>query len=237
MILTLQRDSLWTPVLALDRLNSWLRAEDFDQWRLRSALKRAIYYTKTQAILDLTRRWHVGLKRVMVLKNCRRCDGSGLWVPHDCYFWDGESRDDYRANYGERCRGCDGTGKALLLFVESVIGPVRWHTPIKEWHSSSLDTYVPFPTFYGAVNHQNALRWYAPAWDWEPNRPGRPLTCEQIERDIILVLRAWPHPLCFALDYEFHDRLEVVFGEPDVERAAAGLRRLIREWGICGTER
>lgn len=34
MILALQRDSLWTPVLALDRVSSWLRDRDSADWRL-----------------------------------------------------------------------------------------------------------------------------------------------------------------------------------------------------------
>lgn len=218
--------SLWTPVLALDRLNSWLRSKRPLWCSVQSSLKPVIYWTKTQAILDLSKHWHIGMRRVMVKKPCRRCDGTGYWIS---WFDEGPSRflpeemsyDEYRANYGERCRGCKGTGTATLKFIETTIGPVRWHTPADKWYMSSLDVYVPFPSYY-----PDGEEHYELANGWEPEQPGRPLPMVDVERDMVTVLFAWPHEVCFSIDYHHHAGLERTWKIPDIQKAEQWLRGL-----------
>ena len=220
----LMASSFWTPVLALDRLNSWVRSER-PLWCLaQSSLKPVIYWTKTHAILDVSKCWHIGLRRVMVKKPCRRCDGTGSWLS-----WNdpGPSADEdisfkeYRANYGERCFVCNGTGTATLKFIESTIGPVRWHTPAEKWYVSSLDVYVPYPSFY-----PNGEEHYELSDGWEPEQPGRQMPLDDVERDMNLILRTWPHEVCFAIDYHHRAGLERTWKCPDIPKAEQWLRGL-----------
>jgi len=215
---------LFTPLLALDRLNSWLRSDQPWCCPIRSALKPVVYWTKTNAILDISKQWQIGLRRVMVKKPCRRCDGTGTWISD--YAWDWKlSRDEMRANYGERCRGCEGTGTATLKFIETTIGLVRWHTPADKWYMSSLDLYLPYPSFYA---QRDSDQYYEDAGTWQPEQKGRPLTPSEIERDILLVLRAYPHHVAFALDFHHHAGTEPRYGCPDIPKAQAWLRNLFR---------
>lgn len=217
----LMRDEFWSGVMALDRLNSWVRSM-WPYWsHVQSTLTPVIYWTKTQAILEASRRWHIGMRRVMVKRPCRRCDATGSWIPRDADWYEDLSVEEYRANYGERCRGCAGTGTAVLKFVESRIGPVRWHTPAHKWHSSSLDVYVPFPCFIGGGDEM-----YDEAQDWEPQRPGRSMTAAEVHRDMLILLQAYPHHVAFALDYHYHTKIERRYGYPALPVAREFLDRL-----------
>lgn len=218
-----------TPVFALDRLNSWLRAEDPLFCPARSALAPVIYWTKTQAILEVSKRQYIGLRRVMVRKPCRVCDGTGTWLSdrawnHCC--WDDVSTEDARANYGEPCRTCEATGTVTLKFVESTIGPVRWHTPSEKWWSSSLDVYLPFPSYHHEAKAFSAFQYYQLADGWQPNQPGRPLSLEDALRDMLIVLETWPHEVCFAIDFHHHTKLEGKWRIPDHDAAARWLQSL-----------
>ena len=223
--------SPWTPLLALDRLNSWLRSDLAPNryWcPLRSAFKSTIYWVKTKAILETSKRWHIGMRRVMVRKPCRTCDGKGNWVPDRWGGWEEETWEEYAANYGEPCRKCEATGTVTLKFIETTIGPLRWHTPSEKWWSSSLDVYVPFPSFHHEARAHTAYQYYELAEGWEPNQPGRPMTNAEAERDMLLILREWPHEVCFALDYQHHTGFEKQWNCPDWRAA----ERWIREWFV-----
>lgn len=219
----LARSSFWTPLFALDRLNSWLRAEQPLCCPFRGPLKPVIYWTKTQAILLASKEWQIGMRRVMVKKPCRKCDGTGSWLP-----WWADKCDDYccktyaefRVNHGETCRGCSGTGTATLKFVETTIGPLRWHTPAEKWYMSSLDVYVPFPSYYGERTDTH----YELAEGWEPNQKGRPLGLAEVERDMAILLAAYTHEVCFSID--FHHHLRLSYRHPDVSKVQAWLRGL-----------
>lgn len=194
------KSDLFTPLFALDRLNSWIRCCEPFWDRPRDQMKRTVYWVKTHAILDVSKRWNIGLRRVKVIKPCRSCDGTGTWVPERWNGWQADTWEEYRDNYGERCRTCNGFGKVNLLFIESTIGPIRWHTPADKWYMSSLDVYLPFPSFYGERDAEN---FYEAAEDWEPLQPGRPLSHGDALRDMVILLRAWPHDVCFSLECAF----------------------------------
>lgn len=206
----LMADSFWTPLFALDRLNSWLRSNQPLWCAARSALKPVIYWTKTHAILEVSKRYHVGLRRVMVKKQCRVCGGSGTWFHYL----------GYQAEYGERCRACRGSGIVTLRFVETRIGPICWHTPAHKWASSSLDAYVPFPCF--AYEETDGL--YEVCEGWEPCQTGRPMSLADAKRDMLIVLRQWPHDVCFSLDFHHHAETEKHWRIPDVRKAETWLR-------------
>lgn len=213
---------LWQPLLALDRLNSWLRAGD--DWRCdaRSSLKRVIYWTKTHAILNASKQIEIGMRRVMVKKPCRKCDGTGIWVPWD---WSPSGGDYSKRDGGEACRGCNATGTATLRFIETVIGSIKWHTPAEKWYMSSLDVYVPFKSYYG---EGDADSYYELATDWEPNQKGRDMPAADAERDMLAVLKQWPHEVCFSLDYHHHAQSERTWNMPDTRRATEWIAHFFR---------
>ena len=215
--MTLAPSPFWTPLFALDRLNSWLRLDaDFPyNYLLHGYLKRTIYTVKVHAILDATRRWPVGLRRVVVEKQCRACDGSGVWVGdywQDCSCCNGY--DEFKANHGERCRKCAGKGIVFLRFIESTIGPLRWHTPANSWWSWGLDVYVPYLSHYFDESDEAFEK-----TDWQPNGKGRPLSYRESYRDLGIILRAWPHEFCSSVDFYHHVGLEKKFKQPDVAKA------------------
>lgn len=220
----LRRDSFWTALFALDRLNSWVRSDRPYFCHGRSALKPVIYWTKTQAILDASKREWIEMKRVKVEKPCETCDHTGSWVSDQTwwhYDWDEHiTKEEVRANYGERCRACGGTGTRVLRFVETQIGPIRWHTPDDRWHSSSLDVYVPFPTFYGD-KASDVL--YEPAKDWQPRTPGRPMRSEEVLRDMLILLDAYPHEVGFSIDFHHRIRCQKMWRYTDKDIAAKWL--------------
>ncbi|MDX1951474.1 MAG: hypothetical protein SFY81_04780 [Verrucomicrobiota bacterium] len=200
---TIAHSPFWTPLFALDRLNSWVRARNQRAWLLQSKLEPVIYWTKTKAILSASKQWQINLRRVAVKKPCRVCGGTGTWVSDRAYWYSNEEYEDCLLNYGETCRKCNGSGTVLLRFVETTIGPIRWHTPSERWDASSLDVYVPFPghAYKGA-------EFFEVSTDWEPNRPGKPLSVKEVERDMLVLLKAFPKDVCFAL--EFHHRIDVL---------------------------
>lgn len=222
----LAKSDLFTPLFALDRLNSWLRADKPIFCPFTSALKPIIYWTKTHAILDASKRWHIEMRRVMVKKKCRRCEGTGSWISWwaDRGYGEGElSMEEWRANYGERCRGCSGTGIATLKFVETQIGPIRWHTPADKWRSSSMDVYVPFPSYaHDGEEH------YELAQDWEPLQKGRSQPLDRVEQDMLILLDAYPHEVCFAI--EFHHRIgcQSHYRTSDIPKARRWIWNLFR---------
>lgn len=216
--MNLEKNNFWTPLLALDRLNSWLRADHPFCCPLRSALRGTIYWTKTQAILDASKRWHIGMRRVMVKKECHTCSGTGLWVP-----WNYDPPDEEYSSRegGEPCRRCGGTGTATLKFIETEIGPIRWHTPADKWYMSSLDVYVPFPSFA-----HDGEKHYELSNGWEPLQKGRPMKPAEVERDFLIILEAYPHHVCFHLDYDHHAGIERRWMNPDMSKARAWTRNL-----------
>lgn len=201
------RSPFWTPLSTLDRLNSWVRSEP--DWQLRSALKPVIYAVKTDAILATSKQWHIGLRRVYVTKPCRACNGTGIWES----FYDSSN---------VPCRTCGATGKVMLKFVETTIGPIRWHIPATRWNSSSLDVYVPFPSFAYDFSSDH----YELADGWEPNQPGRTLTPDRVERDMLIILHVFPHHVAFALDYHHDAGIERTWNCPNVRKAEDWLRNL-----------
>lgn len=226
---TLPAKSIYTPLLALDRLNSWIRSDRPWSCRARSALKPVIYWTKTQAILDMSRREHIAMRRVMVVKPCRRCEGTGTFLSDyvwNYYHYDGEgTTEELRSNYGERCWVCLGEGTVRLKFVATTIGPIRWHTPSEKWWSSGLEVYVPFPCFHGERNGDG----YELATDWALNQPGRAMTMAEVQRDMLIVLQAWPHDVCFSIDFHHNTKFEPYYKCPRVAEAAAWIRELTQE--------
>lgn len=197
--MNLTRSDLWTPLFALDRLNSWLRAgrdttERFEFWNpLRSVAKPIIYWVKTHAILASSRQWQCEFRRVIVRKKCRSCWGTGKWTRYD----------DWDRSEWEPCWHCD-KGVKSLHFVESTIGPIRWHTPSERWYMSSLDVYLPFRTYWD-IAPKDRSQHYEVITDWEPDQPGRPMPLEDAFRDLRIILNAWPHDFCFSA--EFHHRI------------------------------
>lgn len=223
--MTLAHSPLWTPLFALDRLNSWVRTREPFCLAPRDCLKPVIYWTKTNAILDVSKRWHIGLRRVMVKKPCRKCDGTGIWAPMQWGGWEEDTYEEYRANYGKPCWTCQARGTVHLKFIETTIGPLRWHTPAEKWYSSSLDVYLPFKTYW--EQHDRGDSWFEEETNgWEPNQPGRPLQNDDALRDAIIVLNEWPHEVCFSIDYHFHAGLERTWNCPDVRKAEDWLRDL-----------
>lgn len=210
--LALMRSPLWTPLFALDRLNSWLRSEEPFPARLIGTLKPVIYWTKTQAILEVSKRWHIGMRRVMVKKECRSCNGTGTYIR-----WD-----DARFP----CRNCEATGTATLKFIETTIGPIRWHTPSEKWFGSSLDVYVPFASF-----HHDGEAFYEMADGWQPLQKGRPLSLAEVHRDMMMLLRAWPHEVCFSIDFHHDAGLERNWRNPDLAKAEEWVEGVIKEEG------
>lgn len=209
----LMHSPFWTALFALDRLNSWLRSEDSFWCPACSTFKSVIYWTKTQAILAASKEWHIGMRRIMVQKPCRRCGGTGLWLPD--YYYD----ESGRREGGKPCRGCRATGTAKLLFIETTIGPLRWHTPAEKWCMSSLDVYVPFKSYY-----PDGYEYYALSTDWEPNQKGRSLTLDQAERDMLILLHTYPHEVCFSIDYHHHAGLEHQWRIPNLPKAERWIR-------------
>lgn len=214
-----------TPFFALDRLNSWIRAEHPWYCVARSTFKPVIYWTKTKAILEATKVWQVPLRRVMVKKPCRSCSGTGSWLSDRHYIcWEeGETLEEARANYGERCRTCRGKGIVTLKFVESTIGPIRWHTPIEKWVSSSLDVYVPFPAFYASDDDEG----YVPADNWQPCQPGRPMVLEDVRRDMLILLEAFPKDVAFSVEY--HEHLGLSYHAPDLGKVERWIRGVVQK--------
>jgi len=207
-------NSFWTPILALDRLNSWVRSTS--RFGLQGTLKRTIYWTKTHAILDISKIYSIKMRRVMVKTECRKCDGTGVFV--HWYDWDyGHGREG-----GEPCLGCRATGTATLKFVETFIGPIRWHTPQREWYSSSLDVYVPFPCHYGQRNDDGYE-----LTEWKPNQPGREMTNEEVIRDMLIIFRRWPHDVAFILDHYYDAQIERMFKVPDLRKGEAWIGGLL----------
>ena len=219
-MLPLAKSPLWTPLFALDRLNSWLRSEQPILCPFRSALKPVIYWTKTKAILDTSKVWHIAMRRVMVKKPCRKCNATGIFLP---WYWDPPDGDYKNRNGGRICWGCQGTGTATLQFIETTIGPLRWHTPAEKWYFASLDVYIPFPCFYGDRNNE---QYYELTTDWEPNQKGRPLPLPDVERDILILLNAFPHHVSFALDFHHHVGIAKHYRFPNLRKAQAWLHDL-----------
>lgn len=223
---TLEKSLIFTPLFALDRLNSWLRSDQPWYCPYRSSLKPIIYWTKTQAILETSRKLQIGMRRVAVIKPCRTCDGTGTWVSDREYWrnsWD-ESFDDDRSNYGERCRKCGGKGKVHLKFIETTIGPIRWHTPSERWAMSSLDVYVPFPSYW-----PNGDDYYDLATGWEPCQKGRPLSLPEAHRDMLVILLAFPHHVTFSLDFHFGTKLQQRYRVTHIKLAEAWINAFFAE--------
>lgn len=197
---------------ALDRLNSWLRAPQPLFCVMRSRLKPVVYWVKNAAILGASKVQPIGLRRVKFVARCRVCGGSGIF---ERWHWSEDHEDE-----GEFCRTCNATGNVTLKFIESTIGPFRWHTPEMHWRGASLDVYVPF----------SADGDYEDAADWKPNTPGKPLTPAEVERDALTVLHAWPKDFGFIV--EFHNREACVqkqYGVTDMAKAETWIHTMRSE--------
>ena len=99
---------------AMDRLNSWVRADS--DWSMRP--RSWIYSLKNEAIRQAIAQNLASQRRVKVAAECRHCDGHGTWT-------DWESREP---RYTATCRKCSA-GRVTLRFVETRIGDVCWHSP------------------------------------------------------------------------------------------------------------
>jgi hypothetical protein len=196
-----------SPLLALDRLNSWVRAEDGHD-RLRSRFKEVIYWVKTKAILEAGRVGLATYRRVMDRPKCRSCQGSGVWMT-----W--YAQDDEGAM---PCRGCKGSGTATLKFIETTIGPLVWHTPQHVWWSFGLESSLAFPCYY-----PHGTEHYESAGDWTVRQTGRTMEPADIERDLLTLLQAYPQDMTFIIDYHARQMVH------PARKTAVGPKAWIRE--------
>lgn len=198
-----------SPLFALDRLNSWLRAKQDGLRVLQSKFREIVYWTKTHAILAAAKEMHVEFERLVVPIKCRRCDGSGIWY----------SDYDIDAEHPERCRGCDATGIAKLRFVGSTIGPIRWHTPRHKWRSASMDHYLGLPQEWCEADEEFKI-----SEGWSVNKVGKPMTVAEVERDMLAILHAYPKDVAFSIDFHHHAKIMPQWGCPNVLKAEEWLR-------------
>lgn len=185
---------------AIDRLNSWRRSKPSGHFisGSRTILKPIIYWVKKHAILHAARQIPgVKFQRLKVKVKCQHCH-KGDYYPD----WFDEEHHKPLV-----CNRCDGQGNATLRFIGTTIGDIKWHTPLHEFESSSLDHYIPFPVRYpGTFEILADDLWTADA-GWAPHKPGRDLSLSDVERDLHLMRRAFTKDTDFI--YKFHHRPHV----------------------------
>lgn len=140
---------------ALSRLNEHARAWGFG--------KRAIYAYKTFVAAEFA----TSARPVFVMVRCHHCGGTGTYRD-----WGGEPRGP--------CHRCT-KGVATLRFVESTIGPYRWHHPAETSGHEVLDAAWGITTRRFLANGDEIATLadgterpiiYAQAEGWGPNLPG-----------------------------------------------------------------
>jgi hypothetical protein len=153
-------------VLAVDRLNSWVRSESY---RNRGAGKEFIYFLKRQSLKALDawsishaqdeeweNRLYLSHSIVVVPSVCRTCGGDGIWR-------------DWESDATGPCRNCRQTGQRVLTFVETTASVgwicrrvlIAWHTPPDDWPLTRPDCW-PSET------------------RWRPNQKGADLTPAEV---------------------------------------------------------
>jgi hypothetical protein len=164
-------------LLAIDRLNSWVRSPQY-RGRQINGPKALVYHLKRQAISH-ARELRVSDERsVFVEVECRDCSGTGRYTN-----WDGFTYD--------HCRACGNSGEVKLYFLETSIPAggrvIRWHSP-----SSQAG---------GGFSFQDAVQ----VTDWQPNTNGRDLTVAEVCRDLLTAEAAYPKPLVTGIRYQHDD--------------------------------
>lgn len=144
-------------ILALDRLNSWVRSTSYPH--LAYGPKAWIYAMK-RTVLRLAGEVKLREDRsIVVTVPCRDCGGTGRYI----------------SGWGTRfdhCYACNSSGEVALRFVESTIPAggreIVWHTP---WMKA------------GAMyDHENAV----PVTDWVPNTPGCNMTPSEVCKALLV---------------------------------------------------
>lgn len=186
--------SLSESIIALDRLNSWVRVRDFGEPLARSVLRQIVYWLKCRAIRDASGNLSVTHERTMVPQPCRVCDQSGVFYSE----WD-----SFCTN-GEKCRTCNGTGIAKLRFVgTAIVTPdetVRWHTPETKWWSHSMDHYLGLPKDWSRALDDYAIS----TDDWKPNKRGKPMSREEVASAFNVIHDRWHDDVFFTLSFHRH---------------------------------
>lgn len=161
-------------ILAIDRLNSFVRTSDE---HLYPGLMHHVYAMKASAIATANEQGLAVRRRVFVRVKCSRCGGSGVWV----------------GRYEELpCRACEAAGLKRLDFTETTIGrtlhtacdwPADWQE--LRWHS---------PRCQADDGAEEVT-------DWKPRTPGRPMTPIEVVEALNLAEPVWPSPLYAAGTY------------------------------------
>lgn len=144
-------------LLALDRLNSWVRSKSW--YPDGCGPKNWIYAMKGTA---LRQAFALGLRAdrsVYYMATCRDCGGTGRYVDNTGFAHD-------------HCWACENTGEVKLRFVESTI-PAGKQLII--WHS-------PFPRSASGYITEAEV----PVTDWKPNTPGRDMTPAEVCEALLL---------------------------------------------------
>lgn len=157
-------------ILAMDRLNSYVRSEAHNRHYLAQSLKPVVYALKRRLLAAFPDpHWHkeeFGKRRfydfsashrfMIVIAECRACSGTGLWSS-----WQDVKRT-------EPCNRCE-KGRTLLYFVESTLyGPYHLLPAVKElaiWHSPVEQFPLARPT---NLPYQRT--------DWKPGLAGQDCT-------------------------------------------------------------
>jgi hypothetical protein len=158
------------PLLAMSRLNSWVRSPSF-----RSGFygepRRAIYFLKRQAIEWADANLRCMHSVVKTKTTCRDCGGDGKYIDSYGYQWD-------------HCRACNNRGTLSLIFVQSIISNVASRENSLVWHT-------PYLKFY--IRHKPGPHWELARWtEWRVNEPGKDLTPAEAARDLNICESFWP---------------------------------------------
>lgn len=135
----------------LKALNSWARLPHAE--RMDMDCNSAIYWLKNRVIKRAVELGMASIRIVGVERPCKTCKGTGTYTWVD---WNDEDNVDY-----QDCRRCGHTGRVLLRFAETTIAGVRFHTPRP--HGAFLPIHPADWEKYEST-------------DWEPEKPGKPLT-------------------------------------------------------------
>jgi hypothetical protein len=133
----------------LSRLNAWCRVPFEQQLGMYDVVPH-IYRYKLRTIRHAVRHGMAALRLVSIEMGCLTCKGTGEFR---------RARYDGDEYWAEECRRCSASGRVRLIFVETRIGSVRWHTPLKSWDREicSFGLVTPEPIDAG---------------DWKPGEPG-----------------------------------------------------------------
>jgi|SRR5579872_2930358 len=146
-------------ILAIDRLNSWVRSESYRKGHWHSSPFYAIYWLKGQAIEWADNNLTCQHEHIRAMVVCRGCSGTGKYYDSNGYTW-------------PHCRACSSTGRHSLMFVETRIqnGPT-WHIPHQKFFRGYGKPSIPWELARVAE-------------DWKPNQVGRDMTVDEVARDL-----------------------------------------------------